>query len=312
MNRSAFASGVLVWLALAFPFTNADAQRGRRDSDRDYRSSVDTTFAFDKRGTVALTIGSGDIIVTGWTRDQVRIHAVSENDNIRLDASPSRVTLELGSSYRSRGETRFEISVPVGTRVIARAQSGDVSIRGTKGEVEARSQSGDISLEDASDRIDVNTLSGDVEARGLSGDVQLKSVNGDMRITGLNGDLEAESVSGSVVVRDAVSRYVRAHTTSGDVGYEGTIDSTGRYELVTHSGDIALGIPSNAGAQLSISTWSGTIESAFPITLKPGEHGIGSSQAKRFTFEIGKGGARVTAETFSGDINISSLSRQSR
>src|SRR6185503_151587 len=116
---------------------------------------------------------------------------------------------------------------------------------------------------------DVNTLSGDVEARALSGDVQLKSVNGDMRISGLTGDLEAESVSGSAVEREAVSRYIRMHTTSGDLSYDGTIDSTGRYELVTHSGDIALGIPSNAGAQLSISTWSGTIESAFPITLKP-------------------------------------------
>jgi hypothetical protein len=29
-------------------------------------------------------------------------------------------------------------------------------------------------------------------------------------------------------------------------------------------------------------------------------------QAKRFTFEIGNGAARVTAETFSGDITISS------
>ena len=43
----------------------------------------------------------------------------------------------------------------------------------------------------------------------------------------------------------------------------------------------------------------------FPITLKPGEHGIGSPNAKRFTFEIGGGAARITAETFSGDITIS-------
>ena len=312
MNRSPLTVGAGLVIALAFPLASGEAQRVRRDADRDYRATVDTSFAFDKRGTVALTIGSGDIVVTGWTRDQIRIHASSENDNIRLDATSSRVTLELSNNYRSRGESRFEISVPVGTRVIARAQSGDVSIRGTKGEVEARTQSGDITLEEASDRIDISTLSGDVEASGLSGDVQLKSVNGDMIISHLRGDLEAESVSGSVVVRDAVSRYVRAHTTSGDLGYEGTIDTTGRYELVTHSGDVKLAIPANAGAQLSISTWSGTIESDFPITLKPGEHGIGSSQAKRFTFEIGKGGARVTAETFSGDITISSTSKQSR
>ena len=53
---------------------------------------------------------------------------------------------------------------------------------------------------------------------------------------------------------------------------------------------------------------SGSIDSDFPITLKPGEHGIGSS--KRFTFEIGKGDARVSAESFSGDITIRSAGRR--
>src|SRR5919107_1305610 len=110
MNHSRLRASAFVVLALASPFTHAEAQRGRRDADRDYRSTVDTSFAFDKRGTVALTIGSGDIIVTGWTRDQVRIHAVSENDNIRLDATTARVTLEVSNTYRSRGETRFEVS----------------------------------------------------------------------------------------------------------------------------------------------------------------------------------------------------------
>jgi len=99
---------------------------------------------------------------------------------------------------------------------------------------------------------------------------------------------------------------VRSHTTSGDLSYEGSIDPSGRYELSAHSGDIRLGIPSNASAQLSVSTWSGTLDSDFPITLRPGEHGIGSGQAKRFTFDIGSGQARIEAETFSGDITISS------
>jgi DUF4097 and DUF4098 domain-containing protein YvlB len=299
-----------VWIAsllLLFAAVDARAQvRGRRDYDRDYRSSIDTSFAFDRRGTVILTIGSGDIIVTAWSRDQIRIHASSESQNIRLDATSSRVTLELTDSYRHRGDTRFEVSVPTGARVIARAQSGDITISGTKGEIEARTQSGDVAVEDAGDRLDLVTLSGDIRAQGLTGDVQIKTVNGDVRVTDLKGDFEAESVSGSIEVRNAEGRYVRCHTTSGDLAYDGTIDPSGRYELVTHSGDVRLAIPSTAGAQLSISTWSGAIESDFPITLKPGEHGIGSGQAKRFTFEIGNGAARINAESFSGDITISS------
>jgi DUF4097 and DUF4098 domain-containing protein YvlB len=281
----------------------AQGQR-HRDYNRDYRSSVDTTFGFDSRGLVSLSLGSGDIIVTAWSRDEIRIHATSESGGLRLDASGSRASLELSGGRG--GESRYEVTVPVGVRIVARAQSGDISISGTEGEVDARSQSGDIKVDDVANRLDIGTLSGDIEAHAVSGDVQIKSVSGDIRMTDFKGDFEGETVSGSIELRNAAGRYIRSHTTSGDLAYEGSIDPSGRYELSAHSGDIKLSIPSNASAQLSVSTWSGTLDSDFPITLRPGEHGIGTGQAKRFTFDIGGGEARISAETFSGDISISS------
>jgi len=298
----------LLVLALVASAPASAQDRKGRERDRDYyKSAIDTTFSFDERGTVNLALGSGDIIVTAWSRDQIKIQASSEGQAIRLDAGSTRVSLELASIYRSRGDARFEVTVPVGARVIARARSGDVSIRGVKGDVEARTENGDITVADVGQRLDLVTLSGDVEARGVVGDVQIKTMNGEVKVSELRGDFEAESVSGDIELRNAEARYVRAHTTSGDVLYDGTINPSGRYELVTHSGDVHLAIPANAGAQLSVSTWSGAIDSGdFPITLKPGEHGIGTGQAKRFTFEIGNGAARVTAESFSGDVTISS------
>jgi DUF4097 and DUF4098 domain-containing protein YvlB len=297
--RAAF----LVLLCLALGAETARGQR-RHERGRDYRSNVDTTFGFDRRGLATVTIGSGDIVVTAWDRDEIRVHATSEDGGVRLDANGSRVTVEPANGGGS--ESRFEVTVPVGVRIVARAQSGDISISGTRGEVDARSQSGDIKVSDAADRLDIGTLSGDIEAHGVSGDVQIKSVSGDIHLADFRGDFEGETVSGSIELRNAAGRYVRSHTTSGDLVYEGSIDPTGRYELSAHSGDIRLGIPSNASAQLSVSTWSGTLDSDFPITLRPGEHGIGSSQAKRFTFDIGSGAARISAETFSGDISIGS------
>ena len=296
----------VVPLLLALATSAADGQRSRRDYDRDYRSNVDTSFSFDRRGLVSLTIGSGNIIVTAWDRDQIRVHATTESGGVRLDASSSRVVVEPRGGYGSGGESRYEITVPIGTRIVARAQSGDIAITGTHADIDARSQSGDIRIEDAASRLDVGTLSGDIEVHAAIGDVQIKSVSGDIRLTDLKGDFEGETVSGSIDLKNAVGRLVRSHTTSGDLSYEGSIDPSGRYELSAHSGDIRLAIPSNANAQLSVSTWSGTLDSDFPITLRPGEHGIGSGQAKRFTFDIGNGAARIEAETFSGDITISS------
>jgi len=300
MQRTFLLSALLV--AAAMP---ASAQ-SRRDRDEDYQSSIDTTFAFDKRGTVSMSLGSGEIIVRAWNRDQIQIRARSERSVVRMDATPTRVSLDL--SRPRGGDTRFEVTVPVGVRVSARATNGDISITGTKGGVEAKSQSGDLHIEDVAEMIDLGTFSGDITARGLSGNIDVSAISGDVELSDIKGDVEATSVSGDIDLRNIVARYVRAKSTSGDVSYDGTIDTTGRYELGSHSGSVYLVIPQTTGALLTVSTYNGAIESDFPITLKPGEHGIGTT--KRFTFAIGKGDARISAESFSGDITIRSKGRR--
>ncbi|MDE3054657.1 MAG: DUF4097 family beta strand repeat protein, partial [Gemmatimonadota bacterium] len=148
------------------------------------------------------------------------------------------------------------------------------------------------------------TLSGDVTASRLTGDVQASSGSGDLTLSAVTGDVNASSVSGDVKLDGITSRSVDAQTTGGDVSFSGGIDPSGRYDLTTHSGDVTLTLPEKASAQLTVSTWSGSIDSDFPITLQPGEHGIGVATSKRFTFNIGGGAARISAETFSGDVVI--------
>lgn len=291
MPRNALVATLL--LAAATP---AAAQRSISDAG----SRIDTTFTFDRRGTVVLSAGTGDIIVTGWDRGQIRVRARSERNLIRMDATASRLSLDL--SRARGGDTRFEVTVPIGARVSTRSTSGDVSIRGTGGIVEASTQSGDLVVEGAAEIVDLRTYSGDLEARNLTGNVEVNTLNGDLRISNVRGDVEVTSVSGDIELRAITARYVRARSTSGDITFDGAVNDAGRYELTSHSGHVSLVVPRNTGAQLSVATYSGGIESDFPIILKPGEHALGSS--KRLTFEVGKGGARITAESFSGDIII--------
>jgi len=273
-----------------------------QDEDDDYRSRLDTTLAFDKRGTVTLELQQGEIIVRAWNRPQIQIRAYSERGTIRLDASPMRVALDLG---RDRGgDSHFEVTVPEGARVNAQTIGGDITIHGTKGAVEAQTQSGDVDVQDAAELVDLSSVSGDVRATTLSGDIQARVVSGDVELTDLTGDIEAGSVSGDVMIRDATSKFVRAKSTSGDVSFDGAIDPNGRYELGSHSGEVEISIPDGASATFTVSTYNGTIDSDFPITLRPGEHGIGAT--KRITFEIGKGDARISAESFNGDVTIRS------
>jgi DUF4097 and DUF4098 domain-containing protein YvlB len=282
---------------------DAGAQRRRTPS---YASRVDTTFAFDKSGTVTVSATSGNIVITGWSRDQVHVRATSDDDNIRLDASSGRMTLEVSGR---RGDTRFELSVPYGVRVMATTHSGDISVRGTRGPVEVRAQNGDIDIDDVMTRLDANTLSGDLTASNITADAQVGTVSGSVKMTDVRGNVEVGTVSGDVDLRGVTAKLVRAKTTSGDVIFDGLIDPAGRYDFGTHSGSVRLRIPRDASAQLTVSTWNGGIDSQFPITLRPGEHGIGAATTKRFTFDVGGGAARVTAETFSGDITITSNGR---
>lgn len=305
-----FVAGALVLAAL--PAHVAGAQRTRGIFSSDYRSRIDTTFAFDKGGTVTLVATSGDIAVTASTNDQVHVHAESEEDNLRLDASRSNMMLEVSGMRHGGGDTRFEVAVPQGVRVVARSQSGDVTIRGTHGEVEVHSMNGDVTVEDVGSRLTVASLSGSITAGNVAGNVEVATTSGDVTFTNLRGDADIASVSGDIELRGVTARTARVKTTSGDVVYDGLIDPSGRYDLYTHSGDIRLHVQRDASAQLSVSTWSGGIDSEFPITLKPGEHNIGSAQSKRFTFDIGGGAARISAETFSGDITVSANGKGAR
>src|ERR1043166_2735697 len=129
MHRIVFALPALLLLAQA----SADGQQSRT-RPRDARSRIDTTFAFDRRGTVSLSATHGDIIVTGSSRDEIHVRATSDDDNLRLTTSASRVSLDVFGSHR--GDTRFEVTVPYGARVSVRTQSGDIAVRGSRGPVE--------------------------------------------------------------------------------------------------------------------------------------------------------------------------------
>jgi len=298
---------VLLTLAtLAAPFAPIEAQRARdrdRDSDREDRitSRIDTTVPFGRDGAVDLALVSGEIIVTGWDRDEARVQAYSKRGTLRLDLSSSRLGLDVQSRGGRMGDTRYEVSVPVGTRVLMRSTSGDLTARGVRGEVEARSVSGDIEVENAG-QVTFESVSGDVRGRELAGRVRGASVSGDVELAGIAGDVDAETTSGSVTITGARAKFVRAQTVSGDVTYDGTVDPSGRYEFHSHSGEISLTLPDDVGARLSVETFSGEIDTAFPLTMGGGDQSGG--RPRRFEFTLGRGGARITAETFSGDINL--------
>lgn len=290
--------------ALLIAALPAGAQDRDRDRDAsDFTSKLDTTVTLSKGGTVDLSLVSGTITVTPGSGDQVRIHATSERGILQFSSTPSRVSLDVRSHHGRMGETEYEVSVPVGARLVLKAVSGDINARGVKGEIEAGTVSGDLQVSDAKGDISLEVVSGDITAEVLNGDVRVTAVSGDISLTNVVGPLEVETVSGEMKLDGVKSKSVRTETVSGELEYDGSLDADGRYEFHSHSGDLRLHVPSNAGATVRVETFSGSVESDFPMTMQPGDHGMGS-RPKRLEFTFNGGGARLSAETFSGDISI--------
>jgi DUF4097 and DUF4098 domain-containing protein YvlB len=301
MRTLTLAPFLLATLFLAAAPLEAQGRRG----DGDVRQRIDTTFAFDRGGEVDLSLVSGEIIVTGGASNQIRIVATTERGRLVTSFGRTHVSIEARSVDNRLGDTRYELTVPRGTRVTAHAVSGDIRVHGTGAAVEVHSVSGDISVRDASDRLEVGTVSGDLTVARASGRLQFESVSGDMMAEELTGDLTIETISGEMTLRRSTLAGIRASSMSGDLEYDGPFSPTGTYRFNSHSGNVEFGLPANAGATLQLETFSGRIASDFPLTLQPGQ--TAGRRNRRMEFTLGTGGTRISAETFSGNITIRRL-----
>ena len=324
MRPIAVLLGALALLASAAPLPAQSTERERervreriRDHERDRddddaESTIDTTVALGRGAVVDLSLVSGEIIVTAWSRQEARVHATSERGRIELEASSSRLSLDVRGGHGG-GDTHYEVTVPVGTRVLTHSVSGDQQIRGTKGELEARTVSGELEVDDALGLV-FESVSGDVRARHLAGDVSGSSVSGEIELADVGGDVRAESTSGDVTVDGAArAKVVRLESVSGTLSYTGAIDRAGRYDFTSHSGDITLALPGDVGAQLGLETFSGDIQSDFAITTRgASDDDDRGPRRQRLDVTLGGGGARITVSTFSGDINLERASARTR
>jgi len=278
----------------------AQRERGERRTGTVEEQSIDTSFRMERGGLLDLELISGEIIVTGTTGNQVRVRASAGDGRIVLRASPTLTTLRVESARRTVKAVRYEISVPAGVRVNMEAVSGNLSGRAIDADVDASTVSGNVELHDIGGMASVEAVSGNVTTSGLRAGIHIEATSGIVTVTNADGEVLVENTSGNITLSQIRSRRVRVESVSGDVRFQGAIEPAGRYDFESHSGTILLALPAAASAQLTLSTYSGSIHTQFPITLEPRSR----SSEKRLEFRLGTGGARLSAETFSGSISI--------
>lgn len=295
------------------------------------------TYKVGDTGSLDLSHLAGDIRVTGGSGGEIKVEAtkrVRHRDPnearrllqaLRVEINNFNGRVEVRTIYPRRGQSGFlgghnisarvdyVVSVPVGASVALKSISGDVSVTNVKGEVRAETVSGDVNISATPNVSVAKTISGDVTARdiGTRTTLVLSTVSGTVLGTGLRvRALEAGSVSGDVRLIGSEVERLEAKSVSGNIEFDAPLSKGGRYEFTSHSGNVRILMSGNTGFELDADTFSGSVRSDVPVTLRAvGRNDLtprerrGSNRAIRGSY--GDASAFLSVRSHSGSVVIS-------
>ena len=239
----------------------------------------------EPKAVVSLCINSGDVIVRGWDRGEVRAR-IQDAGTLRLQTPNVRPAprvevlisedkdRELDSGACGSNE-RVELMVPRGATIDVESRSGHVEVADVSA-ARVRVLSGDVNVRRVSQSVEVSCLSGDVAVEDSSGPVRVVTISGDVEARNVRrlaaGDnFEARSTSGDVTIEGVAHGQVSGAAVSGQVFYTGALARGGSYDFRTISGDVTMELPSDSSFTLHAKVVvSGEIDTDFPVRVTPG------------------------------------------
>jgi len=215
-RRPALAGAIFSALFALFFAMQAQASPGKLTEE------FHKTYPLSTEGRVELSNINGNVHITAWDQNQVKVDAVKfANTKERLDEM--KIEVESGSTYVSvetkypehdmtfnggwddPGGVEYTLTVPRNARLDEiKLINGSLDIHGVNGEVRASCINGKLMAQDLQGRTELSTVNGHLDARfqQVSGSsIELKSVNGSVEVTlpsDVNAQLEASTVSGRI------------------------------------------------------------------------------------------------------------------
>jgi DUF4097 and DUF4098 domain-containing protein YvlB len=274
-------------------------------------ATVDERIEADSDGQVIVRNMTGDIVVSGWDQNAVRVTGEISDQAEGLDVhrEGNRVVVEVifpeswQGDERQGGDTDLRISVPRDSELDVETVSADVSVSGVAGEQRLISTSGDIDAEDILAEARFETVSGDIRVTGQNAVARTSAnaVSGDIGLNGMSGEISVAAVSGDIRVVGGLIDRAELDSVSGDVDFSAELGADARIRATSTSGDIRLVFAGNAAAEYDLSSFSGDIQNCFGPSARQSRGGPPSSA---LTFTEGDSDARVDVSTLSGDIEV--------
>ena len=211
-------------------------------------------------------------------------------DNIVVEQNGDTVTIREDRNRFGDRSVSMRVAVPKRTAASITGASLDVYARTSLDRVNARTASGQLEFEDIGSG-ELRSASGDVSVEHCEARCQISTASGDIRAETIRGDAIFATASGDINVESAESR-VEARSASGDVRIECCTGNS--VELVSMSGDVAVGLPEGRIVEASIDSLSGDV--TLPARRTPAEYASEGAKAKETV--------KLRLKTVSGDIQV--------
>jgi len=283
------------------------------------------TTRLDRNGSLDLSNVSGNIVITGGAGEDVVIDAIKRVNRPNPRAAATLMALidiqvvEQANRVEVRtvvprprnfpGSVDFTVAVPTDANVTVRTFSGNIRVSNVGGELRAETVNGNIVAAATRKIAALKGVSGDIDIIDAAADdvVTATTVSGGITVRGLRAqDIELSSVTGNIRVEDAQAERMVVRAVNGNVDYSGDLVRNGRYQFVSHSGDVRLQISGATGFELQANSFNGSVRSDFPINRRaPRGEGPAPAQTPRaIRGAFGDASAMLVLRAFSGDISI--------
>jgi len=175
------------------------------------------TYALAPNGRVVIQNLYGDVSITGWDRDEVRVEAIKRSvdprhlDDARIIVDSSSGSLSIHTQYAGSDAERparveYRITVPRGANLEdIKLINGGLSISGVTGPVKASSVNGSIKAENLQGQAELSTVNGQLDAAfdriSRQNSISLSSVNGPIKLSipsGSGASVTARNLSGGI------------------------------------------------------------------------------------------------------------------
>jgi DUF4097 and DUF4098 domain-containing protein YvlB len=260
---------------------------------------TDTTLAVQTGSRLEISNFQGQVNVTAWNKNAVRIEAEhGRRTHVVFSIEGRSLKIDTSNDRGIPASVDFQLSVPSWMPLDVSGTMTDVSVDGTEGSIKVETVNGDVTVRGGRDYIELSSVQGVVELAGAKGHMKLSSINEGVIVRGVSGQIEAETVNGDVMLDDVQLDGLTVSSVGGDVWFNGPLKPGGRYQLESHSGDLQVVTADAPDANLSVSTYSGEFSSDFDLAM----HGEGKRERLQFT--LGRGGSQISLESFSGDIQL--------